>query len=507
MAPQDKMLKKSDCNLPNPTCWPGKFNKNNKEGTLITKEDWIKSEAKLWINKMKEHEKYDVTYFSVKVVCLLGWLKKGFPKLTTKETRNILYELEEETSNESEKDETPNEDAHQDRIEPMDTETNFINRPGSPDLFDSDDDEQMEEVCDLTRKDKDFSIKQYVDKMSKTLIESEDSMPDFVKNSRIYKKKKNEFIEGYIDQIFEASSSQDVALQLSQFPEFAKNHKYIHEKLSHRSKTELSNWRALKNMKETLKELQNDSSREAFNHRVMLVASVICPRFGVPDIGETKNVIAAAKELKKSFFGGDQSTLKVKERKKKELFPRKVFELAEESWENDSTIPEPAQHVRPQSAVSDGNEKLPARLQVLTNDEAYAQFKENYEAKVKDVMQKHCQEIRSKYVQKPDSCYKDKIFKTLERKENIFPGKTWFLAQKPPHTKMNFDHTTGLCKDCHVADLNYDNLLKFLKKTCQCKTDRCPNYVCTCEDTEDECKCSQECECHDCSSCQVSIFE
>ena len=94
----------------------------------------------------------------------------------------------------------------------------------------------------------------------------------------------------------------------------------------------------------------------------MLTASVICPRYGVPDIDETKNVINAAKKLKKKFFGGEQSTLEVEARKKKELFPQKVFEFAYESWEKDATIPEPAQHTRPESAVSDGEEKMPVRL-------------------------------------------------------------------------------------------------------------------------------------------------
>ena len=196
----------------------------------------------------------------------------------------------------------------------------------------------------------------------------------------------------------------------------------------------------------------------------------------------------------------------MEERKKRIVYPDEVFEFGAESWEQDATIPEPAQHVRPQSAVSDGNEKMPARLQVLTNDEAYAQFKEKYTEKVSDAMKKYCGELRLKYEQKPESQKKSKIIAALKRKEAMFPGKTWFLQQKPPQTKMNFDHTTGLCKDCYAADLNYDNLLKFLKKTCHCKTDRCPNFVCTCDDEED-CTCSRECECQDCSTCQVRYFK
>ena len=100
---------------------------------------------------------------------------------------------------------------------------------------------------------------------------------------------------------------------------------------SKRSKVELSNMRVLKNINEMCKELQKTPSREAYEHRVTLVAGVICPRYGVPDIEETKNVITAAKKLRKSFFGGEQSTLKVEERKKREVFPQKVFEFGTES--------------------------------------------------------------------------------------------------------------------------------------------------------------------------------
>ena len=61
MGEQNKMLKISDCNLPNPKRWPGKFSKDNTGGTLMEKEEWIKKEAKLWFDEMKKHEKYDST--------------------------------------------------------------------------------------------------------------------------------------------------------------------------------------------------------------------------------------------------------------------------------------------------------------------------------------------------------------------------------------------------------------------------------------------------------------
>ena len=507
MPPTVGMLKKSDCDIPPPKKWPGKYNKNNKDGTNMTKDDWIMKEAQVWFDHMKNHEKFDASYFSVKVDCLFGWLKKGFSKFTTKETKAILYDLMETADNLEDNipmpDQSPQDDSVNERDEPMDTD--FVELPNSPDMFDSDD---MEDETSLTRTERERLVKEYGDKINKDMIEREESLPDFVRNSRFYKQRKDEYIEEFVDQLFEGYTSQDIVNSLSQLPDFIQHDAKLQNKLNKRTKVELSNWRVLKNLKETCKELQKDTSEEAYEHRIMLVASVICPRYGVPDIEETRRVIEEAKKLKKSFFGGEQSTLKVDGRKKREVLPQKVKDFATESWETDSTIPEPAQHSRPASAVSDGSEKLPARLQVLTNDEAYEVFKDKYEEKIHNVMKEHCEKIRSKYEMIPESLNKEKILASLDRKENIFPSKTWFLQQKPLKTKINNDHSTGLCKDCQEGQLNYESLLKFAKKACTCRTDRCPNYVCICEDL-DVCNCSEECKCQDCLSCQVrtSIFK
>ena len=506
----EHMLKASHCELSPPKKYPGKYGRNNQDGTLMTKGEWIQSEAKVWVDRMKNHESYDASYFSVKVDCLLKWLKKTFHKITTKEIKAILYELEEGTENppevvttaeEGQGTEDPSEDVEQ-------MEMDYDERPKSPDMFDSD---EMEEEASLTRVEKENLIKEYAGKIDKDIIEREDSLPEFVKNSRIYKQQREEYIAEFVDRLFDRYTSQDIANSMSQLPNFIQSNMKMKDWVNKRSKVEMSNLRVLKTLNETCKELQKNASREAYEQRIALVAGVTCPRYGVPDIDETQNVIAAAKKLKKSFFGGEQSTLRVEERKKREIFPQKVFEFAMESWEKDATIPEPAQHQRPGSAITDGNEKLPARLQVLTNDEAYEQFKDNYKEKVHDVMKEHCEKIKLKYEKVPDNTTKLKILESLSRKEYLFPGKTWFLQQKPPQTKANKDHSTGLCKDCQEGHLNYETLLKFVKKTCDCRTDRCPNYVCICQvpdDTQapDDCYCSRECECQECLSCQVKSF-
>ena len=113
----------------------------------------------------------------------------------------------------------------------------------------------------------------------------------------------------FVDQIFETNSSQEIAISYSQLPEFVKEHKYTKEKLSHRDKQQLSDWRVLKNVNDTLKELQNDPSEEAYKQRCIILASATCPRYGVPQVQETRRVIEEAKQLKRNLFTGAQLNL------------------------------------------------------------------------------------------------------------------------------------------------------------------------------------------------------
>ena len=168
-----------------------------------------------------------------------------------------------------------------------------------------------------------------------------------------------------------------------------------------------------------------------------------------------------------------------------------------------STIPEPAKHRRPDTAPGDGEETLPARLQTMTDDEAYDQFIEHYKDKVNAAMKERSERIRQKY--RNETEYNSKVIQRLDNQENWFPGKTWFLNKKPVETKLNNDHTTGLCKDCHSIQLNYSTLLHKANQMCQCKTTRCPNWICLCR-ADEECLCLPVCNCDDCCSCQVKYI-
>ena len=53
-----------------PILWPKLLTKNNREGTLTSKKDWIAQEARKWVEVMKVNPKYDSTpfrYFSLNI--------------------------------------------------------------------------------------------------------------------------------------------------------------------------------------------------------------------------------------------------------------------------------------------------------------------------------------------------------------------------------------------------------------------------------------------------------
>ena len=49
------MICTSDVNLPKPLKYPGKFNRNNKSGTLKAKPEWIRDEVVKLVNHMKSN--------------------------------------------------------------------------------------------------------------------------------------------------------------------------------------------------------------------------------------------------------------------------------------------------------------------------------------------------------------------------------------------------------------------------------------------------------------------
>ena len=489
--------------------FPGKYNKNNKTGTLMTKSEWIEQEARKWFNEMQKIEKYYESPFSFRAMALKHWLQRNLMKMSTIATNELLLLMESEhCEEENDSDGNDSEGLNlesSDNNEEIQMEVDGGDVNDSPDMFEgTDDDMEVPEAVKKTQteifREKEETVQKFLKLSDQELMENED-LPAFVLKDGRFLDRKTSYVKNFI----ETFSSQDILVQMTQLPKYVTEHDLFKDKIKHLSKAEKSTKRIVKNLKETLSGLRNDSSRKAFEQRVTLVASVTDHRYGIPDVGETVNVKIAARKLKLDFMRGNKTNLEPNKNKNPERYPPEVFEIAHESWINRSTKPDPAKHARPKTALKDGEETVPTIWQVVTDNEAYEQFKENDAERVREVMQKSCEKLREKYRNNPASENKQKIIKTLDRREATFPGKTWFLARKPAQTKMLDDHSTALCKDCVTAQLNFETLYKARKKFCRCKTSNCLNWVCLCDEEDpNHCECNHPCECDDCSSCQVN---
>ena len=508
-------LTASDCSLERPSKFPGLYNKDNKDGTMMSKDEWIKGEIKKWANNLKQSEKYETTPFSERCVCLKNWLQKTFPKTSRVFMKETLMDIEKEMADETDKEQTDDsQDVNNDAVEmipvdsleiedAMDIETREEN--DDLDMFADSENEEETQNHNIKVRQQEKTIQEYLKWSDSDLVENEAELPDCVKKCERYQNRKKKFIQEYIDSKFDPDlcSSQDILEKMTQLPPYVRDDKLLQDRLKHLTREEKSSKRCLKNLAETLAELRKDTSVHAFDQRVALVASVTDHRYGCPNIGETRKCIRAAAKLKRDFNSGKEKSL-ITPKRRKPQYPPEVFAIAENSWMTRSTKPDPAKHARPQTSIKDGEETVPTIWQVVTDDEAYEQFKENEIESVRQVMKKNCEKVREKYRNMENSETKRKTMENLDKRENLFPSRTWFLAQKPPQTKLLDDFSTALCKECNEALLNFETLAKYCRKFCKCQTSKCPNWVCGCTaDDIENCECEDVCNCDDCKTCQV----
>ena len=196
---------------------------------------------------------------------------------------------------------------------------------------------------------------------------------------------------------------------------------------------------------------------------------------------------------------------------KRDIFPPEVADIAKQHW-MDMTIPEPAVDRRmkrkePRLEAGDrAHETAVTRWQHLTTREQYATFKEDCKEAVKEVMATKANTERAKLAGRPDTEDKKRRLERCETLSQCFPSVSWYIGQKPSEVKPLVDHTTGLCRYCEQAGLNYKTLVRTVKRLCGCGTNQCPHWTCLCipdEFEDDEITCICTCTCDKCRSCEV----
>ena len=80
MPNKKKQIKIADCPKDLALRYPGSWSRNTPEGTLLSREDWLKQEIEKWINHFNGNDVYNQTSQSNKQRYLLSFLKPLNPK-------------------------------------------------------------------------------------------------------------------------------------------------------------------------------------------------------------------------------------------------------------------------------------------------------------------------------------------------------------------------------------------------------------------------------------------
>ena len=62
-----KMMNKDDVKIDRAPKYPGKWTRNNKSGSTLSRCEYLESEAKKWVDKVKDLDKYNTTSTTAKL--------------------------------------------------------------------------------------------------------------------------------------------------------------------------------------------------------------------------------------------------------------------------------------------------------------------------------------------------------------------------------------------------------------------------------------------------------
>ena len=537
-------IAREDCPENPAIAYPGKYGRNNRGGSVLTREEFKEEAVRNWVDHFDESEKYQNTPLGHKAIYLARHLKRF--NVDAKEARALIVKVESAQTREvAEQEQNPvvqgdddrDGDGNSDRdgegtgdaVEQMevgdggeiggegDVENDMDYDEDNEDSdFEEDNDEEdyhEQEVDEETRVQNEFEVKRFMEKSDNELFKSGLEIPLCVEKSAKFKERKKMFIKDYIEEQ-DFQDSQEILESLSQAPPVVED--TLKKKLKHISRQEKANRLVLKTLIDTLHRLRETPGREARKQVQIILAAVTHHRYGTPALpGQSWRLELEAKEMKRKLLTGEDQILTPPPKTKKDVFPAEVTALAKEHW-RDTTIPEPSVNrrmKRKEKQLKRGEqavETIPTRWQHMTAEEQYASFKEDCEGKVRVEMEKKAATEIERVSTRPESDDKTRRLERLENLCGLFPGKKWYSDQKPEEVKPLVDHTTGLCRVCEAAGLNYLTMYKTLQRLCACKTRFCPNWTCFCvvdEIEEDPQDCQCRCSCDGCLACQVHTLK
>ena len=311
-------IARGDC-PPNPAAaYPGKYGRNNKGGSVLTREKFKEEAVRCWIDHFGESEKFENTPLGNKAIYLAYHLKAL--KVNAKEARALIVKVESdqtrevaeqerdiplvevgEAVGEEEGDEEGEEVGEEEGAgggivndEQMEVgdiwgqsatnsgggEEEDMDCDGDEEDFDNDFDN--EDVAELS-EDSDgvsseenrvaieFEVRKFTDKSDHELFNSGLEIPTCVTKSAKFKERRREFINTYIEEK-DFQDSQEVLEALDQAPPVVED--CLKQRLSHLTKQEKASRLMTQTLSDTLLRLRETPGREARNQVQVILAAV-----------------------------------------------------------------------------------------------------------------------------------------------------------------------------------------------------------------------------------------
>lgn len=512
-------IRREDCPEGQAPKYPGKKNKNNKNGSDLSKSEFVKKMIEDWVRHFEGNEKYQHTPWANKTRYLFTHLehlnvsKRDAQKQLIEIETKVAEEVEENEIIQSqnslsqemdvEKDESDKQESVRSRWG-KDQEIKKLMELDDQQLFEGG--QEIPENVKSSNRYKQREKMHYLSLSDNDLFERYDEIPPYTKISTEFKSRYTKFVEKYMDENFAQSSSQEILLKLPVTPAYVQNSEAYKDRLCHLSFAEKSQRLVMQNIQDTLNELEK--TKEGRKQAKIIIAGVSHASFGDPGLNVSRTTKENTKKAKEDLLTGKSTVLKMPENKKRQVFPETVEAISINHW-MENTIPEPAKHTG--KALEEGGETVTTRYQDKTDKECFINFKEECEGKIKVEMKKVADEMIRNLSKRPDTADKRRRLEFAESLPDKFPSLDWYIQQRPKETKPLCNHTTGLCHLCEAAKQNFAYIVNIVKKRCRCGSHDCPNFSCVCpvgEEEDDETPCScPPCECETCSSCQVGNFD
>ena len=420
---EKKSIRIDDCPQDLAKPYPGKQSRNNPSGSVLTKSELINCEVEKWVRHFDDSDLYHNTYFTDKVKYLQMYLK--LLCVPYKEAKSKLLEVEARVAKDKEDENFASSqnllggDMDVDFGDFSDSENNGREMENNDDgdeisrwekdkivrrILSFSDKEifeghlEIENFVKETDKFKQRELEYYLAKQDDELFEIFEKLPMYIRRNKKFKQRYTHYVEGYMEDNFATSSSQEILLKLSQTPKAVQSSDVYKERLCHLSFQDRSARLLLKSIKETITELKKTPSGK--KQAKLVMAAVSHPVFGDPGLDIDERTRKEVKMMKVNLLKGSTSTLQAVAHEKRSEFPKSVKEIGRRHW-IENTIVEPAKHTG--SALEEDGETVPTRYQDKTDNECYESFKEDCRDEIKVEMEKAAEKIVRSIKGRPNS--------------------------------------------------------------------------------------------------------